>query len=67
MYIELGVGGQILAAYLEQQYAGQSWLPIDNRALQAFLAAAPMVATDTLRRRGLRRPWRPVAACHAAA
>ena len=67
MYIELGAGGQILAAYLDQQYPGQRWLPIDSRALQAFLASAPTVAKDALGRRGLRRLWRSTPAHHVAA
>jgi len=58
MYIEFGAGGRILAAYLEQQYPGQRWLPIDSRALQTFLATAPTVAKDALGRRGFRRLWR---------
>jgi hypothetical protein len=45
MYVEIGVGGQILAAYLTRQYPGQRWLPIGSRTLQAFLAAAPMAAS----------------------
>jgi hypothetical protein len=55
MYVEFGAGGQIFAAYLDQQYPGQRWLPIDSRTLQAFLAAAPTVAKDAMGRRGLRR------------
>jgi hypothetical protein len=54
MYIERGAGGRILAAYLDQQYLGQAWLPIDSRSLQAFLAAAPTAGKDVLGRRGLR-------------
>ena len=50
--------GRILAAYLDQQYPGQRWLPIDSRALQTFLATAPTVAKDALGRRGFRRLWR---------
>lgn len=55
MYVEFGAGGRILAAYLAQQYPGQKWLSIGNRSLQAFLAAAPTVATDPMGRRGFRR------------
>lgn len=55
MYVEFGPGGQILAAYLAQQYPGQRWLAIGNRSLQAFLAAAPTVAKDPMGRRGFRR------------
>jgi hypothetical protein len=64
---ELGAGGRILAAYLDQQYPGQRWLPIDSRALQTFLAAAPTVAKDALGRQGLRRLWRSTPAYHVAA
>jgi hypothetical protein len=67
MYIELGAGGRILAAYLDQQYPGQRWLPIDSRALQTFLATAPTVARDVLGRRGFRRLWRSGPAYHVAA
>ena len=67
MYIELGAGGRILAAYLDQQYPGQRWLPIDSRALQTFLATAPTVAKDALGRRGFRRLWRSGPAYHVAA
>lgn len=63
-YIEFGAGGQILAAYLDQQYPGQSWLPIDSRSLQRFLAAEPTVTKDALGR--LRRVWRSTSAEHAA-
>jgi hypothetical protein len=55
MYVELGADGEILAAYVEQQYPGQRWRSIGSRTLQAFLASAPIVAKDALGRRGLRR------------
>jgi hypothetical protein len=45
MYIERN-GGRILAAYLDEQFPGQEWLPIESRALQAFLATAPSVGRD---------------------
>src|SRR5688572_28587565 len=32
--------GQITAAYLDEQFPGQEWLPIDSRSLQLFLVAA---------------------------
>ena len=54
MYIERN-GSQILAAYLNEQFPGQEWLPIESRALQAFLATAPSVG------RGPRKPMRRVA------
>jgi hypothetical protein len=49
MYIERN-GNRIVAAYLDEQFRGQEWLPIESRALQAFLATAPSVG---------RRRWRP--------
>ena len=33
--------GRITAAYLDEQFPRQEWLPIDSRSLQHFLAAAP--------------------------
>jgi hypothetical protein len=53
MYIERN-GSRILAAYLNEQFSGQEWLPIESRALQVFLATAPSVG------RGRRRPTRRV-------
>jgi hypothetical protein len=53
MYIERN-GSRILAAYLDEQFAGQEWLPIESRALQVFLATAPSVS------RGRGRPTRRV-------
>jgi hypothetical protein len=49
MYIERN-GSRIVAAYLDEQFRGQEWLPIESRALQAFLATAPSVG---------RGRWRP--------
>ena len=54
MYIERN-GSRIMAAYLDEQFPGQEWLPIESRALQTFLATAPSVG------RGRRRPMRRVA------
>jgi hypothetical protein len=62
MYVELGAGGHVFAAYLTQQYPGQKWLPIDSRTLQVFLASAPTVTTDVMGRQGLRRISRATAA-----
>jgi hypothetical protein len=53
MYVERN-GSRILAAYLDEQFPGQEWLPIESRALQVFLATAPSVG------RGRRRPTRRV-------
>ena len=41
MFVIRSEGGQVAAAYLDEQFPGQEWLPIDSRPLQAFLAAAP--------------------------
>jgi hypothetical protein len=49
MYIERNES-RIVAAYLDEQFRGQEWLPIESRALQAFLASAPSVG---------RGRWRP--------
>lgn len=43
MFIVRNRGGRIAAAYLDEQYRGQEWVPIDSRSLQVFLAAAPAV------------------------
>ena len=48
MYIERN-GSRIVAAYLDEQFRGQEWLPIESRALQAFLATAPSVGRDRWR------------------
>ena len=41
MFVVRSGGGRIAAAYLDEQFPGQEWLPIDSSLLQAFLAAAP--------------------------
>jgi hypothetical protein len=64
MYVELGAGGEVFAAYLDQQYPGQRWLPIDSRTLQTFIAAAPLVAKDAMGRRGLCRICRSTQSSH---
>ena len=48
MYIERN-GSRIVAAYLDEQFRGQERLPIESRALQAFLATAPSVGRVRLR------------------
>jgi len=50
MYIERN-GSRIFAAYLDEQFPGQEWLPIESSALQAFLATVPSMS-----RGGRRRP-----------
>jgi hypothetical protein len=49
MFIVRGSRGQITAAYLDEQFPGQEWLPIHSRSLQSFLVAAPSCCS--LRRR----------------
>ena len=46
MFIEYRSEGQISAAYVEEQYPGQKWLPASDEALQAFLADAPRLGKD---------------------
>jgi hypothetical protein len=41
MFVVRSEGGRLAAAYLDEQFPGQEWLPIDSGPLQAFLAAAP--------------------------
>ena len=38
MFVEYSSDGQIVAAYVEQQYPDQNWVPPSNETLQAFLA-----------------------------
>src|ERR1044072_3184503 len=46
MFIEVSPDGQISAAYVEQQYPDQKWVPPSNEALQAFLGDAPKLGKD---------------------
>jgi len=46
--------GRIKAAYLDEQFPRQEWLPIDSRSLQHFLAAAPACRLTQRRRLKLR-------------
>jgi hypothetical protein len=46
MFVEYSSDGQILAAYVEQQYPDQEWVPRSNEALQAFLDDAPKLGKD---------------------
>ena len=53
--------GQISAAYVEQQYPDQKWVPPSNEALQAFLGDAPKLGKDAKGRTCLRpAPIRPL-------
>ena len=56
MFVVRSEGGRVAAAYLDEQFPGQEWLPIDSGLLQAFLAAAPgPVRPAGVRRQHLRR------------
>ena len=46
MFVECSSDGQISAAYVEQQYPDQKWVPPSNEALQAFLGDAPKLGKD---------------------
>jgi hypothetical protein len=47
MFVVRSKAGQIAAAFLDEQFSGQEWLPIDSRPLQVFLAAAPRTDNNT--------------------
>jgi hypothetical protein len=53
MFVVRSGQGRITAAYLDEQFPRQEWLPIDSRLLQHFLAAAP-AASALCRRLKLR-------------
>jgi hypothetical protein len=46
MFVEYSSDGQIVAAYVEQQYPDQNWVPPSNETLQAFLADVPRLGKD---------------------
>ena len=46
MFVEFSSDGRISAAYVEQQYPDQKWVPPSNEALQAFLGDAPKLGKD---------------------
>ena len=46
MFVEYSSDGQISAAYVEQQYPGQKWVPPSNEAFQAFLDDTPKLGKD---------------------
>ena len=46
MFVEFSPSGWILAAYVEQQYPNQKWVPPSNEALQYFLSATPRLGKD---------------------
>ena len=46
MFVECSSDGQISAAYVEQQYPDQKWVPPSNEALQSFLSDAPKLGKD---------------------
>lgn len=49
MFVIRGSRGQITAAYLDEQFPGQEFLPIHSRSLQLYLVAAP--SCSSMRRR----------------
>jgi hypothetical protein len=46
MFVEYSSDGQIVAAYVEQQYPDQNWVSPSNETLQAFLADVPRLGKD---------------------
>jgi hypothetical protein len=46
MFVEYSSDGQVVAAYVEQQYPDQNWVPPSNETLQAFLADVPRLGKD---------------------
>jgi hypothetical protein len=46
MFVEYSSDGQIVAAYVEQQYPDQNWIPPSNETLHAFLADVPRLGKD---------------------
>ena len=46
MFVECSSDDQISAAYVEQQYPDQKWVPPSNEALRAFLGDAPKLGKD---------------------
>ena len=46
MFVEYSSDGQISAAYVEQQYPDQKWVPPSDEDLQAFLGDAPKLGKD---------------------
>ena len=61
MFIEYGAQGQILAAYVEEQYPGQKWLPPSDEDFQHFMKGAPQLVRDEKGRNCLRAvPIKPL-------
>jgi len=61
MFVEWSSDGQISAAYVDQQYPDQKWVPPSNEALQAFLGDTPRLGKDERGRTCLRpAPTRPL-------
>jgi hypothetical protein len=46
MFVECSSDGQIVAAYVDQQYPDQKWVPASNEAFQSFLTGAPRLGKD---------------------
>jgi hypothetical protein len=47
MFVELRSDGAVSAAYLEEQYPGQAWLPASAEAMESFLMAQPRLGRDS--------------------
>jgi hypothetical protein len=47
MFVERRSDGPVSAAYIEEQYPGQLWLPASDEALQSFLSDKPRLGRDS--------------------
>lgn len=47
MFIESDLSGRISAAYVEEQYPGQKWLPASDEGLRDFLVKLPKLGKDS--------------------
>jgi hypothetical protein len=47
MFIESDLNGRISAAYVEEQYPGQKWLPASDGGLRDFLVKLPKLGKDS--------------------
>jgi hypothetical protein len=59
MFVERRSDGPVSAAYIEEQYPGQTWLPASDEALQSFLADQPRLGRDSKGRTCLLPAARP--------
>lgn len=60
MFVERHSDGPVSAAYVEEQYPGQTWLPASDEALQSFLADHPRLGRDSRGRTCLLAKPQPV-------